>query len=373
LGIYIVSDLKQRTQRLRPQIAKSPYFPRTEAAGTVEYFPYNHTYWPVDLGRDQDEEYRAINERAVLIDVGCERSVELRGPDALNFADYLCARNLQTMKVGRARHTAICEPNGVILCEAIVLKLDDERVWICHGPVDFLQWTNAVAAHTDFDVDVFQTQVFPLAVQGARAYEIMQELAPEAADMKFFGWVRATIAGVETIVVRSGYTGAFGYEVFPFEPDKALTLWDAVVEAGEPHGLMITPMVGPFFERGVTDWRYGDGIDLNPYEARLGRAVNLDAGPFVGKEALQRINEGGPKRKLVGIRFGNDADLPPFEHFWPIENELGVVTRAKQSWYLGETVGYAVVAADTELDRAVNVGHPGGVVTGTLVELPFME
>jgi glycine cleavage system aminomethyltransferase T len=368
-----VSTSQQRTQLLRPQITNSPYFPRTEAAGTIEYYPYNHTYWPIDYGRDPEEEYRAIDERAVLIDVGCERSVELRGPDALPFADYLCARNLKTMKVGRARHTVVCEPNGVILCEAIVLKLDDERVWICHGPVDFLQWTNAIHAHTDFDVAVFQTQVFPLAVQGPRAYEIMQTLAPEAAPMKFFGWTQATIAGVETIVVRSGYTGAYGFEVFPINPDQALSVWDAVTDAGEPHDLLITPMIGPFFERGVTDWRYGDSLDLNPFEARLGRAVNLDSGSFVGKEELQRINQEGPKRKLVGIRFGTNADLPPFEHFWPIENELGVVTRVKQSWYLEETIGYAVVATDTELDREVKVGHPAGVGTGTLVELPFME
>jgi glycine cleavage system aminomethyltransferase T len=368
-----MSNGQRRTQRLRPQITKSPYFPRTEAAGTIEYFPYNHTYWPIDYGREPDEEYRAIDERAVLIDVGCERSLELRGPDALRFADYLCARNLQTMKVGRARHTAICEPNGVILCEAIVLKLDDERVWICHGPVDFLQWTNAIVAHTDFDVDVFQTQVFPLAVQGRRAYEIMQELAPEAADMKFFGWTQATIAGVETVVVRSGYTGAFGYEVFPFDPDKALTLWDAVVEAGEPHGLMITPMIGPFFERGVTDWRYGDSLDLNPYEARLGRAVSLDAGPFIGKEALQKVEAEGPRRKLVGIQFGPDSELPELEQYWPFENGLGNVIRAKRSWYLAEWIGYAVVEVSVAGGAQVKVSTPSGSVEARLVDLPFMK
>ncbi|TVR72039.1 MAG: aminomethyl transferase family protein [Sphaerobacteraceae bacterium] len=368
-----MTNAPRRTQVLRAHITKSPYFPRTEEAGAIQYYDYNHTYWPISYGRDPAEEYQAIHERAVLIDVGCERSVELRGPDALNFADYLCARNLRTMKPGRARHTAICEPNGVIFCEALVLKLSEDRVWICHGPVDFLQWANAINAHSDFDVDVFQTQVYPLAVQGLRAYEIMQELAPDAVDMKFFGWVQARVAGVETIIVRSGYTGAFGFEVFPLDPADALRVWDAVTEAGEPHGLMITPMIGPFFERGVTDWTYGHGLDLNPFEARLERAVNLDAGPFVGKEALEGVVEAGPERKLVGIRFGSEAELPPIEQFWPIEDGSGLVTRVKQSWYLGETIGSAVVTADTELDREVRVGHPGGVATGRLVALPFMD
>ena len=363
----------RRPQVLYPQITKSPYFPRTEAAGAIEYYDYNHTYWPIDYGRDPAEEYQAIHERVVMMDVGCQRSVELRGPDALNFADYLCARNLQTMKVGRARHTVICEPNGVLYCEALVMKLAEDRVWICHGPVDLTQWSSAILAHTDFDVEASRTQVYPFAVQGPRSYDIMQELVPEAADMKFFRWIQTTVAGVESIVIRSGYSGAFGYEVFPFDPAEALRAWDAVADAGKQYDVMVSPMIGPFFERGVTDWTYGDDLDLNPFEARLERAMNLDAGPFVGKEALQRIADAGPERKLVGIRFGPGAEIPPIEQFWPIEDGSGLVTRVEQSWYLGEPIGSAVVAADTALDREVEVRHPEGVATGRLVALPFMD
>jgi aminomethyltransferase len=208
-----VSTAQRRTQRLRPNIAKSPYFPATERAGALIYEPYNNTYWPRDYGRDHADEFQAISERAVLIDVGCERTVELQGPDALRFADYLCTRNLQTMKPDRARHTVVCEPTGTIYCEAIVLRLAEDTVWIGHGPVDFVHWTRAIAAFTDFDVEIRQTEVFPLAVQGPRAYEIMQELAPEAADLKFFQWVNSTVAGVGAIIVRSGYTGAVGFEI----------------------------------------------------------------------------------------------------------------------------------------------------------------
>ena len=370
---------RRRTQTLRTEIDKSAYFAQTERAGAVRYEPYNNTYWPVDYGRDQVEEYQAVAERAVLIDVGCERSVELRGPDAVRFADYLCTRDMQTIKPGRARHTVICEPNGEIYCQAMVLRVDEDIVWILHGPVNFLQWANGIEAHTDFDVQVRQTDVFPLAVQGPRSYEIMRELAPDAADMKFFRWTRTAISGVDVIVCRSGFTGAFGYEVFPFDPREAPKIWDVALAAGDSHGLLVTPMIGPYFERGVTDFRYGDRLGLNPFEARLERAVNLDAGPFVGKEALLRVQELGPVRKLVGVRFGPDADLPALEYPWPIESlaagqeSPGVISRARNSYYLKEWIGYAVVRSSVAIGTSVRVRHPRGTAEAELVELPFME
>jgi glycine cleavage system aminomethyltransferase T len=368
----------RRTQQLRPDIAKSPYFSATERAGALGYVSYNHTYWPIDYGRDPVEEYQAISERAVLIDVGCERTAELRGPDALRFADYLCTRDLTKMKPHRARHTVVCEPTGEILCEAIVLRLDDDLVWIGHGPVDFPQWARVIAEHSDFNVDIIRTEVFPLAVQGPRAFEIMQAHAPDAAELKFFQWLRSSIVDVDVIIVRSGYTGAFGYEVYPLNPGEAPKVWDAVVEAGEPYGLMITPMVGPNFERGVTDFRYGDGIGLNPFEARLGRSVDLDARPFIGKDALQRILDRGVRRKLVGVRFGAGVDLPACEKFWAIvpsrgeATSPGLVTRVRNSYYLGETIGYAAVDSGVPTGSRVTVSHPEGIAEAEIVELPFM-
>lgn len=365
---------QRRQQLLRPTIDFSPYFPRTEEAGAVRYIPYNRTHWPVDFGRDPREEVQAVNERAVLIDVGCERIAELRGPDALAFADYLCTRDLSTLKPGQARHTAICEPTGELYCEAIVLQPRADLVWVGHGPVDFLQWARAIAAHSSYEVSVERGDVFPLALQGPRALDIMRALAPEAAELRFFRWAQVTIAGVAAIVVRSGWTGSFGYEIFPFSSERALDLWDRIVSAGEPHGLLISPMTGPHFERGVTDFTYGGGLGLNPFELRLARAVDLDAGPFVGKEALQRIVQDGVRRKLVGLRFASDQ-LPPLEEFWPIEDEhgqLGVVQSVTQSLYLNQALGHAVVDVRAAAGSQVTVRHSAGSVHAELVELPFI-
>jgi glycine cleavage system aminomethyltransferase T len=374
-----VEHTPKRTQHLRSSVDKSPYFSRTEDAGAIFYNPYNDTYWPTDYGRDYADEFKAILERAVLIDVGCERTVELRGPDALAFADELCTRNLRTMKPNRARHTVICETTGVILCEAIVLKLAEDRIWIGHGPVDFPQWCRAIHYGTSFDVEIERTSVYPLAVQGPRAYEIMQELAPQAADMKFFQWTRSEVAGVDSIIVRSGFTGAYGFEIYPFDPGKAPTVWDAVVAAGEPHGLMITPMVGPSMERGVSDFRRGDGLDLNPFEARLARAVDMDKPSFIGKAALQQVLDKGVKRHLLGVRFHTEDSLPVLEATWPIRPvsqgaaSPGVINYVEYSQIFNESLGNAVVSTDLQPGQKIVIDHPEGSVEAELVELPFMD
>jgi hypothetical protein len=102
---------------------------------------------PASYGRDGRVEYEALLERVTLWDVGCERALELTGPEAVAFADYLLTRDIAGQTVGRCRHSTACDEDGVIICEALVLRLSDERVWICHGPADFPLWARAVALH----------------------------------------------------------------------------------------------------------------------------------------------------------------------------------------------------------------------------------
>ena len=90
-------------------VRRSPYFERTLEAGAIGFMVYNHTYMPLDYGRDPMVDYRAITEGVTLWDVGAERQAQLRGPDALSFADYLSPRDLLDLAVGRCRFTPVCE------------------------------------------------------------------------------------------------------------------------------------------------------------------------------------------------------------------------------------------------------------------------
>lgn len=190
-----MTDDERRLSVLRSWFEPSPYFELTEAAGATTYGVYNRTYWPSSFGRDPRLEFDAVMRDAVLIDVGCQRVVEIRGARALEVADYLCARDLSSLPIGRARHTAVCEPNGTLYCEAIVLRPAEDVVWLGHGPVDFLQWARAIAAHTHPDVTVERPPIFPFALQGPASRPILGRLVPEVQELPFFGWVQGTLGG----------------------------------------------------------------------------------------------------------------------------------------------------------------------------------
>ena len=131
---------------LHPTIRRSPYFERTVRAGACDFMVYNHTYMPLDYGRDPRDDYAAMVERVTLWDVGAERQAELRGPDALAFADHLAPRRLSDLAVGECRYTPVCDRAGEIMCECIVLRPAADVVWFSHSDVDLTLWATGTCA-----------------------------------------------------------------------------------------------------------------------------------------------------------------------------------------------------------------------------------
>src|SRR5262245_36591067 len=172
-----------RLHRYPAGVRESPYLEFAMAEGAISAWPYNRMWLPADFGRDPRIEYDALLERVTLWDVGCERALDVSGPDAVPFTDHLLTRDISEQPIGRCRHATACDDAGVIICEALVVRLSDERVWICHGPADFPLWARAIALHTDHEVELMEAAVSPLALQGPRARDVMEALAPDVASM----------------------------------------------------------------------------------------------------------------------------------------------------------------------------------------------
>src|SRR5436190_1243936 len=157
------------TNMLHPTIRRSPYFARTLRAGACDFMVHNHTYMPLDFGRDPRQDYAALVERVTLWDVGAERQAELRGPDALALADYLAPRRLSDLGVGECRYTPVCDRAGAIMCECIVLRPEPDVVWFSHSDVDLTLWATGLALARGDDVAVAEADVPPMQLQGPRA------------------------------------------------------------------------------------------------------------------------------------------------------------------------------------------------------------
>lgn len=368
--------LKPRDRiRIYPKSRRSPYWEGVERAGVSDFMVYNHMYFPLIYHHAPVEEYAALTERATLWDVGCERQTEIRGPDAVRFADHLTTRDLSRLKVGDCRYTVACDPEGQILCDPVILRPWEDVVWLSHGSVDLTLWARGLAQGGDFDVEVSEPDVAPLQVQGPKSAEVLRDLVEAPLDeLGFYKCVVTRIAGIEAVVSRTGWSGGLGFEVFPLSSERAMELWDALCRAGKTHRMMVVgPNLPRAVERNVTDTSYYTSSGMDPYEAGHGRLVDLDKGDFIGREALRRIAAEGPRRQTVGLFI--EGALPRLEWYWPLSDardKPGEVRWAAHSFALGRSVGIALVDAAVEVGETLQVRHPLGPVEAEVTTLPFV-
>lgn len=365
---------RERT-RTYPITRRSPYWQGSIDAGVSEFMVYNHMYFPLIYHHSPAEEYVALTERATLWDVGCERQTELRGPDALRFAQYLTTRDLSGLETGMCRYTVACDPDGAIICDPVLLRPWDDVIWLSHGDADLTLWARGVALNGGFDVAVCEPDVAPLQIQGPKALDVLGPLTEAPIErLGFYRCVVTRVAGIEAVVSRTGWSGGPGYEVFPLSSAQAMTLWDGLCEAGRAHGMMVVgPNVFRAVEKGVTDTAYHSNSGMNPFEAGHGRLVDLDKGDFIGREALARVAAEGPRRKTVGLFI--EGALPRLEWYWPLEDARGrggEVRWAVHSFALDRSIGIALVDAAVEVGERVRVHHPLGSPGATVTGLPFV-
>jgi aminomethyltransferase len=361
---------------LFPNVRRSPYFERTEAAGAVSYMAYNHMYMPMSYGRDPAVDYAAVTEGVALWDVAAERQVELEGPDALALADLVTTRDLRTLEPGACRYALVCDDDGTVLCDPVVLRVSAERVWLSHGNVDLLLWVRGVAHGSGLNVRVREADVPPVQVQGPRARAVLEPLAgPGLSGLGYYRLLDCTIAGVPCVVSRTGWTGGPGYEVFPLGSAGAVDVWDALVAAGAPHGLLIAaPNVPRALERGITDIALHHGQGANGLEVSE-RLVDVDAAPFIGRDALLAVRAAGVARRAVGLVV-EGGPLPGPVGVWEVVDgdcRVGGTRWVAWSPALASTIAVALVATPEAVPGTrLSLVHPGGAAPCTVATLPFV-
>jgi aminomethyltransferase len=355
---------------------RTPYWDGTVAAKCMEWSVYNNMYFPMIYSRMPFEDYRALLDGVTLWDVGLERQTQLRGPDAPAFLDYLCCRDMSGMRPGDCRYAQICDDHGMIMGDPVVLWPRADTLWISHGNTDITLWARGIAMGSDWEVEVSEPDVAPLQIQGPLALDVLQKICgADLAAMENYTCLETRVAGQAAVVSRTGWSGGFGFEVFPFTSARAMELWQAILDAGEEFDIKVTgPIVSRAVERGVTDTGYYNNCDMNPFEDLNARLVDLDKpADFVGKQALERIRREGIRRRSVGLVF--DAAVPRLEWFWDATDPRGNpghVRWAVYSFALERYIGIALVDRAVEIGETLRVEHPRGICTAEVAEVPFV-
>jgi len=360
------------------RIRKSPYFAATERYGCRAYTTYNNMYLPL-VYKDLVSDYWHIKKGVTLWDVGCQRQVEITGPDAFRYLQHLTPRNLTDLQVGQCKYIPLTTPDGGILNDPVCSRLGENHFWLSIADRDVHLWARGLAAGYRMDVNIQEPDVSPLAVQGPKSFDVVADLFGDwVRELNYFSFREVEFQGMPIILARSGWSKQGGYELYLRDGSYGDQLWEIVMKAGKPYDIQpATPSSIERVESGLLNYWEDMTEETTPYEVGLGKFVDLEQEvDFIGKEALKEAKESGIKRKLVGLKIHTEA-MYQLAQPWPVEwdgKRVGEITSAVYSPDLDENIAFALVAIEySEEGKQLVVDIEQEKVDATITKLPFID
>ena len=355
---------------------RTPFSPRVEELGVAGYTVYNHMLLATAF-RGVAEDYHHLKNHVQIWDVGCERQVELKGPDAARLAQLMTVRDLSNIQIGQGAYAPLVDGDGGMVNDPVILKLTDGRFWLSVADSDVWLWAKGLAYGLGLDVQVSEPDVWPLAIQGPKADDLMAAAFGDSIrGIRFFGFQPLTFKGHDFIVARSGWSKQGGFEIYVDRADLALDLWDFLWDAGQPFD--VGPGCPNLIERiegGLLSYGNDMTLENNPLECGLDRYCHL-GGTFdsLGRDALARIQKEGIRRVVRGLYIEGDP-LTPCVQPWDVHdgsNVAGQVSSAAWSPDFGCNVAFAMINKEFWIPgQALQVNTLDGERSAVVSELPF--
>ncbi len=298
------------------------------------------------------EEHLAVRTRAGLFDVSHMGEIEARGPKALAALQHLTCNDVARLALNQAQYSALMYPQGSAVDDCVIHRLGEDRFFICVNAAntqkdyEYVLANNPFPATSDVEIRDVSEGYSQLALQGPAAVVILAQVtAPDPATLKTYWCRAASCCGVDGLLARTGYSGEDGFE-FYFPPAESLTVWNGLLEAGRPHGLIPAGLGARNTLRLEAAYPlYGNELDEETtlLEANLGWISKLDKGEFIGKASLAEQKQKGVRKKLVGfemIERGIARDGYPVR----INGKLcGRVSSGSFAPYLKKSIGLAYI------------------------------
>ncbi len=323
------------------------------------------------------QEHTAVRQAAGIFDVSHMAELHVEGAGATAALDRLLTNRISKMSVGQAQYNAMLRPHGGIVDDLVAYRRGEER-WLlvvnASNRDKDRAWVQeqlpaglSVADHSDSTAQI--------ALQGPRSQEILGRLCDlDLAAIGYYHFAEGDVLGAAALVSRTGYTGEDGFEIY-LPNESAPALWRALLEVGEPLGLVPAGLGARDSLRLEMKFAlYGNDIDetTHPLEAGLGWIVKLKKGDFIGRDALLEAKSAGLKRHLVGIELqGRNIARAGYD----VLSEgavVGKVTSGTFSPTLQKPVAMAYVPAGLhEVGSTLEVDIRGRAARAVVVETPF--
>jgi len=363
-------------------LRRTPLYEIHKASG-ARLVPFAGYEMPVQFAGIKAE-HNAVRNQAGIFDVSHMGEVYFKGPGALEYVNWLATNDVKSIGDGQALYSPLCKADGTIVDDCIIYRFSATELLIVIN-----------ASNHDKDVAHFEKHLPPdgvtltdasyetgqIAIQGPLSIDIMQKAGADddITNLKPFTFVKRDFLGAIALVSRTGYTGEDGFEIYTSN-DHTVKVWESLMEAGKDRGIQPVGL-------GARDTLrleaklclYGNDIDetTTPLEAGLGWTVKLDAGEFLGSDALKKQKEEGIKRKLVGFRM---IDRGIARHGYPVvppdagpdAEPMGTVTSGCPSPTLEKNIGLAYVpVGQSKRGTKLGIVIRNRVLKAKVIKTPF--
>ena len=360
--------MNQKILSISRRTRSTPFTRRVETAGVRAYTVYNHMLLPT-LFESIEADYWHLCEHVQVWDVSCERQVAITGPDSKRLIQLMTPRDISNTALGQGLYAPLCDENGGLINDPITIKLADDHWWLSIADSDVKLWAKGLATGYGLDVSVSEAEIWPLAVQGPKAEELVARVfGEEVRNIRFFRSLMLDFKGSEMMVARSGYSKQGGFEIYLNNADLAEPLWDELFQLGEDLNVKAGgPNLIERIESGLLSYGNDMTDSHTPFECGLDTYINLDADiESISLPAL-RAFAGKHENLLVGLTFDapmqvDNADIYDDGQF------IGTISSHAWSPRYGKHLALAMMKRDYLANHATIRLND---CLGAIVDLPF--
>lgn len=358
-------------------LLQSPLHDRHVALG-AKFAEFGGWSMPIEYAAGVVKEHTAVREAVGVFDVSHLGKATVSGPGAADFVNRTLTNDLGRIAPGQAQYTLCCDDaTGGVVDDLIAYLYGDDHVFLIPNAANTAEVVRRLQAEAPDGVTVTDRhrELFVIAVQGTRSDEVLEAIGlPTGHD--YMSFVDAPFEGETVVVCRTGYTGERGYELVG-PAAVAGAVWDALLAAGEPHGVLPcglgardtlrTEMGYPLHGQDIS-------LDVTPNQARLGWAVGWQKDAFWGRDVLTAERAEGPKRVLRGlVATGRGIPRPHMGVSLTPDVLLGEVTSGTFSPTLRKGIGLALVPSFVDSEAEVGVDIRGRREIFQLTKPPFLD
>ena len=349
---------------------KTPFSSRVAACGAKAYTVYNHMLLPA-VFLSLEEDYWHLCEAVQVWDVSCQRQIEITGKDSQKLVQLMTPRDLSQAEYGQCFYAPLCDENGGMINDPIIIKHSEDHWWLSIADTDVMLWAMGLATGFSLDVQVSEVEIWPLAVQGPKAEELIKRVfGEEIRKIRFFHSRKMNYGGNDFLVARSGWSKQGGFEIYVNDAELGVQLWDELFSKGVDLNVRAgCPNLIERVESGLLSFGGDMGYDNTPFECGLDQYVSLEAD--IESLSIDALRTRPVKTRLMGLVMEQQVKLKDLR----LMNDgkvIGMIT--SNTWSPKHSVHLAFAKCDigSIADvRDLHVNSSTGEVPAKITKLPF--